>query len=67
MIGRAFFANELLCKMSSSTRLELPPTDKQPKHIIENARNQILAGRTYAYEYLVGSKTGYTLSARSSS
>lgn len=66
MIGRAFFANELLCKMSSSTRLELPPTDKQPKHIIENARNQILAGRTYAYEYLVGSKTGYTLSARSS-
>ncbi len=66
MIGRAFFANELLCKISSATRLELLPTDKQPKHIIENARNQILAGRTYAYEYLVGSKTGYTLAARSS-
>lgn len=66
LIGRAFFANELLCRMSSSTRLELPPTDKQPKHIIENARNQILAGRTYAYEYLVGSKTGYTIAARSS-
>lgn len=66
MIGRAFFANELLCRISSSTRLELLPTDKQPKHIIENARNQILAGRTYAYEYLVGSKTGYTMAARSS-
>lgn len=66
LIGRAFFANELLCRISSSTRLELPPTDKQPKHIIENARNQILAGRTYAYEYLVGSKTGYTIAARSS-
>lgn len=66
VIGRAFFANELLCRISSSTRLELPPTDKQPKHIIENARNQILAGRTYAYEYLVGSKTGYTIAARSS-
>ncbi|MBD5537412.1 MAG: D-alanyl-D-alanine carboxypeptidase [Lachnospiraceae bacterium] len=65
VIGRAFFANELLCRMSSSTRLDLPPTDKQPKHIIENARNQILAGRTYAYEYLVGSKTGYTMAARS--
>lgn len=66
LIGRAFFANELLCRISSSTRLELPPTDKQPKHIIENARNQILAGRTYTYEYLVGSKTGYTIAARSS-
>lgn len=65
VIGRAFFANELLCRLSSATRLELPPTDKQPKHIIENARNQILAGRTYAYEYLVGSKTGYTSAARS--
>ena len=65
MIGRAFFANELLCKLSSTPRLELIPTDKQPKHVLENNRNQLLAGRTYAYEYLVGSKTGYTDSARS--
>lgn len=65
MIGRTFFANELLCKLSSMTRLELIPTDKQPKHVLANSANQLLAGRTYAYEYLVGSKTGYTDSARS--
>ena len=65
MIGRAFFANELLCKISSCARLELPPTENQPKHIIENSKNQLLAGKPYAYEYLVGSKTGYTSAARS--
>lgn len=65
MIGRAFFSNELLCKISSSTRLHLPPTDKQPKDIIENTTNKLLKGQTYEYEYLVGSKTGYTNAARS--
>ncbi len=65
MIGRAFFANEMLCKMSSSPRLELPPTENQPKHIITNSKNQLLPGKTYAYEYLVGSKTGYTNAAMS--
>lgn len=65
-IGRAFFANELLCKISSSKRLDIPATDNQPKHVIENAKNQLLPGKTYAYEYLVGSKTGYTVAAKSS-
>lgn len=65
MIGRAFFANEFLCKISSSLRLDIPATDKQPKHVIENAKNQLLPGKPYAYEYLVGSKTGYTDAARS--
>lgn len=37
-IGRAFFANELLCKISSSKRLDIPATDNQPKHVIENAK-----------------------------
>lgn len=65
MIGRAFFANELLCKISSSTRLHIPPTDKQPKDILENTSNKLLKGQTYEYEYLLGSKTGYTNASRS--
>ena len=64
-IGMAFFANDLLCKISSSPRLELEPTDKQPKHVIENSKNQLFPGKPYAYEYLVGSKTGYTEAAKS--
>lgn len=65
MIGRAFFANELLCKISSTYKLEIPVTDKQPDPIVEYSRNQLFPGRTYGYEYLVGSKTGYTDAAKS--
>lgn len=60
MIGRAFFSNELLCKYASTRRLHLEPTDTQPKDIIENSKNKLYAGMEYEYEYLVGSKTGYT-------
>lgn len=65
MIARKFFANELLCKISSTTLLHIPPTDKQPDDIIEHSRNQILPGMKNAYEHIVGSKTGYTNTARS--
>ncbi len=63
-IGRAFFSNELLSKISRTTRLHLPPTEKQPKDIIENTKNRLLPNQSMAYEYLVGSKTGYTNAAR---
>ncbi|MDE6607135.1 MAG: D-alanyl-D-alanine carboxypeptidase [Lachnospiraceae bacterium] len=59
-IGRAFFNNELLCKYASTKRLHIEPTDTQPKDIIENSKNKLYEGREYEYEYLVGSKTGYT-------
>lgn len=59
-IGRAFFSNELLCKYASTRRLHLEPTDTQSKDIIENSKNKLYAGMEYEYEYLVGSKTGYT-------
>lgn len=65
MIARAFFANELLCKISSTNLLHIPPTDKQPKDILARSHNQLLKGMPYEYPYLVGSKTGYTVAARS--
>ena len=64
MIGRAFFANELLCKISTTARLDLPATDKQPDNIVAFSKNMLFPGKAYAYEYLVGSKTGYTDSAQ---
>lgn len=64
MIGKAFFANELLCKLSSTPVLHLSPSDTQPDDIIEYSKNQLYPGREYSYEYLVGSKTGYTDQAR---
>lgn len=65
MIGRAFFANEMLCRFASTTRLHIPPTDKQPDDIYAATTNEMLPGRLYPYPYLVGGKTGYTDPARS--
>lgn len=65
LIARAYFANELLSKISSTTMLHIPPSDTQPDDIIESCKNQLLKGKPYAYDGLVGSKTGYTDSARS--
>lgn len=65
MIGRAFFANEMLCKITLAPRIDFPPTDKLPLGKLENNHMEIIPGRTYAYEYLVGCKTGYTDDARS--
>ncbi len=65
MIGRAFFDNELLCKMTLTKQLHLYPTDVQPDEIWENNQMSLIPGKEYAYEYLVGCKTGYTNAARS--
>ncbi|MCD7751821.1 MAG: D-alanyl-D-alanine carboxypeptidase [Lachnospiraceae bacterium] len=59
-IARAFFSVDLLCTYSSSTTLHLYPSEGRDVETLESNKNQLLAGRTYEYEYLVGSKTGYT-------
>lgn len=66
MIGRAFFDNELLCQMTLTKQLHIYPTDVQPDEIWENNHMLLLPGKEYAYEPLVGCKTGYTNAARSS-
>ena len=63
-IARAFFDNEMLSKLSRTIKLDIPASDTQPDHIIEHTKNQLLPGQKRAYEYLVGSKTGYTNAAR---
>lgn len=60
LIGKAFFANEMLCKITLSRRMEFPATDKLPLGKLENAHMKIIPGGAYAYEYLVGCKTGFT-------
>ncbi len=65
MIGRVFFANEMLCKITLSKRIDFPVTEKLPKGKLENNIMKIIPGGEYAYEYLVGCKTGYTDIARS--
>lgn len=62
-IGRAFFENDLLCTFAKMRNFQHGPTEGQPDAINEFNKNQLLATRAYEYEYLVGSKTGYTSNA----
>ena len=63
MIGRAFFANEVLCNMTLTPTLHLYPSDRQPHEKIDANKMLLLPGKEYAYNGLVGCKTGYTLDA----
>ena len=65
LIAKAFFANETLTKMSSTTRFDVPVTKNQTREgLILAAKSQLLPGKPYAYQPLVGTKTGYTDQAR---
>lgn len=64
LIGCEFFANELLCKMSStaSYHFKLKADDENDTWI--SSKNQLFKGKPYAYEYLLGSKTGFVSQSR---
>ena len=65
LIAQAFFSNELLCKMSSTTSYQIPQTSTQQREdMIVWAKSKLLPGKEYAYEDLVGTKTGFTTQAR---
>lgn len=66
MIGKAFFANETLCKITLSPLLQIAASEYQPDDITEVNQMELISRGKYAYEYLVGCKTGYTNDARSS-
>lgn len=65
LIAKAFFADDTLAKMSSTPRFDVPVTETQTREgIILNAKSLLLPGKAYAYEPLIGTKTGYTDYAR---
>ena len=66
LIAKEFFKNELLCKMSSTPTYHIPQSPTQPDDdLYANTHNQLLfPGGKYNYEYVVGSKTGFTQDSR---
>lgn len=66
LIAQKFFDNELLCKMSSTPTYQIPQSPTQPDDdLIINTHNKLLfPGGKYNYDYIVGSKTGYTNDSR---
>jgi len=63
-IAREYFTHDLLCKMSSTLDYVIPQSDTLSQKLIPFTKNKLLPGRTYAYDGLVGSKTGYTSIAK---
>lgn len=64
LIAQKYFSDELLCKMSDTASYVLPESPTLSRELIPNSKNKLLPNKQYAYEYLVGSKTGYTDIAR---
>lgn len=64
MIGRAFFANPLLAEISGTRTYHWQPTDRQPDDFTLSTKNKLLPGCEYSYEYILGSKTGFTSESR---
>lgn len=62
MIGRAFFSIDYLCNITLQKRLEVT---KPNGTLIDWNQMALIPSGKYAYEYLIGCKTGYTDSARS--
>ena len=63
LIARAFFSNELLCKVGNTARYHFEATDTQPDDFYLNNKHKLIRGEM-TYEGIVGGKTGYTDLAR---
>lgn len=63
LISRAFFQNEMLCKISNTARYHFEPTDTQPDDFYKKNKHQLVNGEI-TYEGIIGGKTGYTDQSR---
>ncbi len=64
LIACEYFKNDTLCKIANTSTYTIPPSSTQPDELILHTKNKLVLGGTYGYDYLVGSKTGYTSEAR---
>lgn len=64
LIARECYKNETLSKISGTTHYTIPSTNIQPEERPLDNHHQMLSGFQYAYDGIVGGKTGYTDEAR---
>lgn len=65
LIAKAFFDNDFLSQISCTPSYKIPQSSTQPKgELAVYAKSKLFPGKEYAYEDLVGTKTGYTEYAR---
>ncbi|WP_029323676.1 D-alanyl-D-alanine carboxypeptidase family protein [Butyrivibrio sp. AE3004] len=63
LISKAFFSNELLCRVGNTPRYHFSPSAGQPDDFYLNNKHKLITGEI-PYEGIVGGKTGYTDLAR---
>lgn len=63
LIGREFFKYDILCKISSTGQYTIPENSMHREFYLLS-HNKLTKGREYAYDSLVGSKTGFTSISR---
>lgn len=63
-IARAFFSHDILAKISGTTYCTFEATETQPDSFSLATKNMLVEGKEYEYEWLVGSKTGFTSQSR---
>ncbi|MCM1252422.1 MAG: D-alanyl-D-alanine carboxypeptidase [Clostridium sp.] len=63
LISKAFFQNEMLCKIGNTARYHFEPTATQPDDFYEKNKHQLITGEI-SYNGILGGKTGYTDEAR---
>ena len=59
LISTAFFQNEMLCKISNTSRYHFEATATQPDDFYKTTKHKLVNGEIQ-YEGIVGGKTGYT-------
>lgn len=63
-IGAAFFSNETLSMIAGTTKYTIPSTNKTDEQRPQENHHKMLPGKKYAYEGIIGGKTGFTTDAR---
>ena len=64
LIAREFFSNETLCMISGTAKYVIPTTNiTDEERPLEN-HHKMIQGKKYAYDGIIGGKTGFTADAR---
>ena len=63
-IARAFFSNETLCMISGTAKYVIPSTNKTDEERPQENHHKMIQGKKYAYDGIIGGKTGFTTDAR---
>ena len=65
LIAQAFFENDYLASIAGTPSYKIPVSATQPNdNMVVYAKSKLFPGKEYAYEGLIGTKTGYTEYAR---